>query len=337
MNFLSEFSTGRFERAHQRIASFVRHTPLLPAPLVQENVPDNLILKLENLQISGSFKIRGVFNTLLQLSEAERERGVITASGGNHGVALAIGAHKLGIRCVVYLPATADNDRVQRVERWGATVIKHGLAWDDANAQALLHAEQDNLTYVHPFDAIQTIEGQGTLGLEILEDVPDVDCVLVAIGGGGLISGVSTAIKLKKPEVQIIGVEPVGAPSMLESMNNGAVRKLSEVRTVATTLAPRSVSERTLALSQSFVNQIVLVTDDQMVDAMRWLWVECNQLVEPAGAAVMAAIFSGAFPVDHFKKPVALICGGNADAESVFTTYSSLSSPQRTQRNTETG
>ena len=108
-------------------------------------------------------------------------------------------------------------------------------------------------------------------------------------------------------------------------------------RTVATTLAPRSVSERTLALSQSFVNQIVLVTDDQMLDAMRWLWIECNQLVEPAGAAVMAAIFSGAFPVDRFKKPVALICGGNADAESVFTTYSSLSSPQRTQRNTETG
>ena len=122
---------------------------------------------------------------------------------------------------------------------------------------------------------------------------------------------------------------------MLESINNGSVRKLSEVRTVATTLAPRSVSERTLALSQSFVNQIVLVTDDQMVDAMRWLWVECNQLVEPAGAAVMAAIFSGAFPVHDFKKPVALICGGNADAESVFANYSSLSSPQRTQRNTE--
>jgi threonine dehydratase len=309
------------QAARERITPYVRHTPLLPAPSLRGDLPGELRLKLENLQVSGSFKARGVFNNLLQLSQQERERGVVTASGGNHGLALAYGAWRLGLPATVYLPERASADREARIAAWGARVIRHGAAWDDANAQAQAHAAAEGLTYIHPFDAERTLEGQGTLGLELLDDLPELDCVLIAIGGGGLIAGMSAAIKQRRPGVRIVGVEPVGAPSMLRSVEARQLTPLPEVRTIADTLAPRGVSERTLALTQRYVDEIVLVDDAQMVAAMRWLWVECNQLVEPAGAAVLAALFAGAVSVERHACPVALICGGNAAAESVFAAY----------------
>jgi threonine dehydratase len=309
------------QAARERIAAFVRHTPLLPQPSLRGDLPAQLQLKLENLQVSGSFKARGVFNNLLQLSQQERERGVITASGGNHGLALAYGAWRLGLPATIYLPERASADREARIAAWGARVVRHGAAWDDANAQAQAHAASEGLVYIHPFDAEHTVEGQGTLGLELLDDAPDVDCVLIAIGGGGLIAGMAAAIKQRKPGVRIVGVEPVGAPSMRHSLEAGRLAPLPEVRTIADTLAPRAVSERTLALTQRYVDEIVLVDDAGMVAAMRWLWTECNQLVEPAGAAVLAALFGGAVAVERHARPVALICGGNAAAESVFTAY----------------
>ena len=309
------------EAARKRSAPYVRHTPLLPPPSTQDDLPPQLILKLENLQVSGSFKARGVFNTLLQLSDEQRKRGVVAASGGNHGVALAYGAQRLGIPATIYLPATASADRVARIARWGAQVVQHGTAWDDAHARAVEDAAAAGKVYVHPFDAERTLAGQGTLGLELLDDVPEMDCVLIAIGGGGLIAGMAAAIKQRQPNVRIIGVEPTGAASMLRSVQVGRLEPLPEVRTIADTLAPRAVSERTLTLTQRYVDEIVLVDDRAMVAAMRWLWTECNQLVEPAGAAVIAALQSGAVSVDDARHPVALICGGNAAAESVFTGY----------------
>jgi threonine dehydratase len=222
----------------------------------------------------------------------------------------------------VYLPERASADREARIAAWGARVVRFGVAWDDANARAQLHAVEDDLTYIHPFDAEGTLEGQGTLGLELLDDVADMDCVLIAIGGGGLIGGMAAAIKQRRPRVRIIGVEPVGAPSMRHSLAAGQVASLPEVRTIADTLAPRTVSARTLALAQRYVDDVVLVDDKQMVAAMRWLWSECNQLVEPAGAAVLAALFSRAVDISAYTRPVALICGGNAAAESVFAAYS---------------
>jgi threonine dehydratase len=316
-----DLALGAIEAARERIAPYVRHTPLLPPPMLREDLPGGLRLKLENMQVSGSFKARGVFNNLLQLGPQERERGVITASGGNHGLALAYGAWRLGLPATIYLPERASADREARIAAWGARVVRHGAAWDDANAQAQAHATAEELIYIHPFDAERTLEGQGTLGLELLDDAPELDCVLIAIGGGGLIAGMAAAIKQRRPSVRIVGVEPVGAPSMLRSIEASRLAPLSEVRTIADTLAPRAVSERTLALPQRYVDEIVLVDDAQMVAAMRWLWTECNQLVEPAGAAVLAALFAGAAAVEQHTCPVALICGGNAAAESVFAAY----------------
>lgn len=309
------------EQARVRIAEYVRHTPLAPAPALRHDLPAQLRLKLENLQVTGSFKVRGTFNNLLQLDPLVRVRGVITASGGNHGAALAYAAWRLGIPARVYLPARASADRVARIRMWGAELFQYGMNWDEAHAQALTHAASEGLTYVHAFDAEGTLAGQGTLGLELLDDAPDVDCVVVAIGGGGLIAGVAAAIKQIRPTVQIVGVEPVGAPSMLRSVEAGRVTPLPMVQTIADTLAPRTVSERTLALTQAYVDRIVLVDDAQMVEAMRWLWGAYNQLVEPSGAAVIAALLNGAVDVRGAKCPVALICGGNADAEGAFVRY----------------
>ncbi|MBK9714293.1 MAG: threonine/serine dehydratase [Kouleothrix sp.] len=316
-----DLSLADLRQARDRIAPYVRQTPLLPLPALRGDMPPQLRLKLENLQVTGSFKARGVFNNLLQLVPEQRERGVVAASGGNHGAALAYGAWRLGIPATIYLPERASADRVARVAAWGAEVVKHGSLWDEAHVAAVAHASAAGQTYIHPFDAERTLAGQGTLGLELLDDLPALDCVLIAIGGGGLIAGMAAAIKQLRPDVRIVGVEPTGAASMRHAVELGRVEPLREVRTIADTLAPRSVCERTLALTQRYVDEIVTVDDQQMVDAMRWLWAECNQLVEPAGAAVIAALQTGAADVARHAHPVALICGGNAAIEPVFAAY----------------
>jgi threonine dehydratase len=311
----------KIEEARERIAPYTRRTPMLPPPLVHRDIPQRLHLKLENLQVSGSFKARGVFNTLLQLDPEQRSRGAVTASGGNHGLALAYAASRLGMPATVYLPARASEDRVARIARYGARVIKHGDAWDDANAKALEHAANENLAYVPAFDGASVVEGQGTLGLEMIDDLPEIDCVLIAVGGGGLIAGVSAAIRQKKPDVTIIGVEPVGASSMHKSITAGHRVGMQQVRTIADTLSPKSVSDLTYGVTSQYCDRVHLIDDRQMVQAMRWLWAECNQLVEPAGAAVIAALLDGGLDIGKYTAPTAIICGGNAAAESVFTAY----------------
>lgn len=310
-----------FDEARARIAPYVRHTPVLPQPSLRNDWHPRLTLKLENLQVTGSFKVRGAFNNLLQLDPAQRSRGVCSASGGNHGVALAYAAWRLGCPATIYLPERATADREARIATWGAKVIRHGAVWDDAHEAAMQYADQHDIPYVHSFEAETTIAGQGTVGLEMLEDAPDADLFLVAIGGGGLISGVATAIKQRRPQATIIGIEPVGAPSMQHSINAGALTPLTSVNTFADTLSPRMVSQTTLELARAHVDHIVLVTDTQMLAAMRWLWQEANQLVEPSGAASIAAIQSGLVDISRYQQPVALICGGNAGAEPVFQAY----------------
>lgn len=307
--------------ARQRIAPYVRHTPLAPLPRLRPDLPIQMRLKLENLQVSGSFKARGVFNNLLQLDPQQRAQGVVAASGGNHGLALAYAAWCLGIPATIYLPARATADRVARVAAWGAQIVQYGSGWDDADARAQQHAASVGCPYIHPFDADRTLAGQGTLGLELLDDLPDLDCVLIAIGGGGLIGGMAAAIKQVRPAARIIGVEPVGAAAMSHSLAAGKVTPLPTIHTIADTLAPRQVSERTLALARRYVDEIVLVEDEQMLAAMRWLWVEYNQLVEPAGVAVVAALLNSLVDLGDATCPVALICGGNAAATSVFEAY----------------
>jgi threonine dehydratase len=314
-------SLAEVEAARERIRPYVRHTPIAPVPLLSDDMPADLRLKLENLQVSGSFKARGAFNNLLRATDEQRARGVVVASGGNHGLAIAYAASHLGAPATIFLPRYAAPDRERRIAAWGARVIRHGENSSELFQAALAFAEMEEMLFVHPFDMEGTLHGTGTLGLELLDDLPELDCVLIAIGGGGLIAGMAAAIKQRRPDVRIVGVEPTGAPSMKHSLDRGALAELPSVATIADTLAPRMVSQRTLELTQAYVDQLVLVTDTQMVQAMRWLWSKCNQLVEPAGAAVIAAIQSGAVELAGARAPVALICGGNADAECVFEAY----------------
>lgn len=314
-----------FHQARARLAPYTRHTPIAPWPPLHDDAPPGLRLKLENMQVVGSFKPRGVCNHMRQLAPEKRKLGVVAASAGNHGLAVAYVARQLGIPAIIYLPQHASADRVARIQAWGAVVVQYGDVYEDAHQLAVEHANSVGLTYVHSFDSDATLAGHGTLALELLEDVPEMDCLLVAVGGGGLISGVACALKQINPHIKVIGVEPVGAPSMHDSVAAGHVITLPEVKTIADTLATRSVVERTLALTQRYVDNIALVTDAQIAAAARWLWAECNQLVEPSGAAALAAALYGAADMSPYQHPVALICGGNAPAEPVLQAYESTS------------
>ncbi len=311
--------------ARERIKPYVRHTPIAPLPWFGNNLPAHLLIKLENLQVAGSFKSRGAFNHLLLLTEEEKKLGVIAASGGNHGCSVVYAASRLGVEATIVLPETATLDRVQRIASLGGTVVPYGQSPTDALKLASKKSVEEGKVFIHPFDGERTWQGTGTLGLELLEDVPDLDCVLVAIGGGGLISGVASVIKQHKPDVRIIGVEPTGAATMYCSIQAGKVIELPVVNTIADTLAPRKVAEGTYAFAKQFVDSFVLVTDEQMLDSMKLLWRDYNQLVEPAGAAVIAAVQSGIVSLENYKRPVAILCGANASAQPTFDYYSSLS------------
>jgi threonine dehydratase len=293
-------SLDAIRAAQARIAPYVRKTPT-----VQWN---GVTLKLEHLQVGGSFKARGAFNKILT---SEPKGPVVTASGGNHGLGVAHAAAARGLPSLIFLPENAPRSTEKRLISLGATVHRHGRNWDDAWARAL---EEPGL-HVHPFEDHAVIAGQGTVGLELHEQVPGIDTVIVAIGGGGLIAGVALALHHIDPNVRVIGVEPTGATSMKDSVAAGRVVELDSVKTIAGTLAPRSVGPNTLAIVREHVAEIVLVEDEEMRAAMKRLWSDLRVLVEPAGAAAVAALLSGKAPVDVRQNVAVLVCGANLDAE----------------------
>ena len=319
-------SLSDVQEAARRIAPHVRRTPSLRAEFA--GVPSlaglAVTLKLEHLQVGGSFKARGAANRIAAASPDEVARGVVTASGGNHGIGVAWAASRFGARATVYLPETAPVSSERLLQSMGADTIRRGAAWDDAWALAAAAARASGALLVHPFEDPRVIAGQGTVALELLADTPDLDVLIVAVGGGGLISGVALAAKALRPGIRVIGVEPTGATSMKDSLAAGHVVELPSVRTIAGTLAPRAVGPLTLAFTRAFVDEIVLVEDDQMREAMRALWREARQLVEPAGAAALAAAMAlGDRLRDEFRgagppRVGVLVCGANLDVSSIL-------------------
>ena len=303
----------------RRIEGRVRRTPLLPATLAHNPLPGNLDLnadlnlKLECLQVSGSFKARGAMSKLTTLDDAAKARGLITASGGNHGLGVAYAGHSAGVPVTIYLPGNTPPSKADNLRRWGAEVHIHGDVWDDANEEALKVAERDGKTYIHPFADAQVIAGQGTVSLEVLADAPDTDVLLVSIGGGGLIAGTAMAAKALKPGIKVIGIEPVGAPTLHNSVAAGEVVTLTSINTKANTLAPRRSEAINLGLIQDNVDEIVLVTDEQMQEAARWLWREFGLGVELSAAAAIAALQAGVYVPAPGAVCTALICGAGSD------------------------
>lgn len=303
------------EAAAARIRPHVRRTPLIEARPVREAVAGNALLwlKLESLQVTGSFKARGAMSKLTLLDRAAIDRGLVTASGGNHGLGVAYAGWTAGAPVRIYLPASTPKAKAEKLASWGAQVIVHGEVWDDANAEAMRAAETDGLTYVHPFADPAVIAGQGTITLEILDALPEADVLLVAIGGGGLIAGIAAAAKARRPSIKIIGIEPTGAPTLYRSLRAGSLVTLDRIDTRAGTLAPRRSDALNLDIIRRNVDDIVLVSDDDMAAAARWLWFEFGIAAELSGAAAVAALRGGAYRPASGARVVALVCGAGTD------------------------
>jgi threonine dehydratase len=298
--------------AAPRIAPHVRRTPLVEARPVRSGAGDgSLVLKLECLQVSGSFKARGAVNAMLTLPPEALARGLVTASGGNHGLGVAYAGWVAKVPATVYLSRNTPTAKVGKLQSWGARVIVAGDVWDDANRLALEAAEREGLTYVHPFANPAVIAGQGTVALEALETDPGIRTIVAAIGGGGLVSGVALAAKALDPTIRVVGVEPVGAPTLRESLRAGRLIELGEIRTAANTLAPRRSAQLNLDLIGDLVDDIVLVSDEEMREAARWLWEEMSVGAELSGAASIAAVLTGRVPSEG--KICAVVSGAGTD------------------------
>jgi threonine dehydratase len=298
--------------AARRIASVARVTPLLD---VSAAAGRPLLLKCENMQPGGAFKIRGAYNMVARLTADERQRGVITFSSGNHGKAMALAARELGAPAVVVMPTTAPSIKVDGVRASGAEVIFAGTTSVDRRQRAEAEAAARGLTMVPPYDHEWIIAGQGTAALEILEQRPDVAAVLVPIGGGGFAAGVSAAIKLSQSSVRVIGVEPAGAAAMKASIEAGHAVTLERTHSIADGLLPVRPGDLTFAHVRRFVDEVVTVEDPAIVAAVLWLFDRASVLAEPSGAATVAAALAGAAAVDG--PVVAIVSGGNMSPDSL--------------------
>ena len=296
------------ERAQARIGGRVHATPMMSSTTVGDELGVHLHLKAELFQKTGSFKPRGVFNKLLSMDPAERSRGLVSLSAGNHAAALAYAATTVGAKATIVMPATAMRSKVEATRRYGGEVVQtEGGLLDTCLA---LQQERD-LTLVHPFDDLAVMAGQGTVGLELLEQVSRPGMVVVPVGGGGLISGVAAAVKLQRPAVRVVGVEPEGADAMSRSLEQGAPAHLDRIDTIADGLAPPFAGEHTFAHVQRFADEIVRVTDRDIVDAVHVLIQRCKLAAEPSGAAGLAALMSGRVTPAAGSTVVCVISGGN--------------------------
>jgi len=300
------------QQARQRISSLVHRTPLLSSATLSAMTGASVLLKAENLQRTGSFKLRGAANRIAQLSPAERKRGVIAASAGNHAQGVALAASRMGIPCVIVMPRRASLAKVEATRGYGAQVELAGDSYDDAQRRAKALADERRLVLVHPFDDAQVIAGQGTIGLEILEDAPDVRLVVVPIGGGGLIGGIAAAVKAKAPRVRVVGVQAAAAPACVESLRGGRRVAVRPRPTVADGIAVGRPGKLPLELIRRYVDDVVTVDEEDITRTMVLLLERCKQVVEGAGAAALAALMAGKAGQPR-GKAVAILSGGNID------------------------
>ena len=309
-------SLSDIRAARERIGDRVHHTPVLSATRLGARVGAVLYHKCESLQKTGSFKVRGALNRLALLDDASRARGVITVSAGNHAQALAWASRDAGVRCTVVMPTTASRTKVDASRGYGAEVVLHGASGLEAFTRAHELSVERSLTFVHPFDDDAIMAGQGTVGLEILDQLDEIDDVVVPIGGGGLIGGVAVAIKESRPTVKVYGVEPTGAAVMRKSLDGGHPVRLDSMKTIADGLAAPMAGEKTFPIVQRYVDDVVLVDDDEIMRAMRELMFSAKLLAEGAGAAATAAVLFGKIPVGG-RRVAAVLSGGNVDPSRV--------------------
>jgi threonine dehydratase len=302
--------------ARERISHQLRVTPVTSATLIGRAAGVELFLKCENFQKTGSFKTRGALNKLLGMDRGARARGVVTVSAGNHAQALAWAAARADVRATVVMPAKASKTKAEASAGYGAEVLRHGTA-ADAFRRARALAAEHGFEFIHPFDDEEIMAGAGTVGLEILEQVADVEAIVVPIGGGGLIGGIAAAVKSRRPSVRVFGVEPVGAAAMRASLDAGHPIALETIDTVADGLAAPMAGTLNYEVVRHFVDDVVLVSDEEIVTALRTLLFRAKPLAEPAGAAAGAAVLSRKLALRAGARVVAVISGGNVDADTL--------------------
>ncbi len=308
---LKDVQAGR-----ERISKFIKHTPLNFSEYFSKINSNHVYLKLENLQITNAFKVRGASNYILQIGPYVGKRGVITASSGNHGKAVAYVSSQIGYPAKVVVPTDAPLSKVKSIKDYGAKVIYWKKFTKERDEKAQQLAKEHQLTFIDSVDHPWIIQGQGTVGLEIIEDLPDVDAVLVPIGGGGLISGISIAIKEKNPKVKIYGVEPIGSNSMSLSLQAGKITELKNINTIADGLRSNQPGSLAFTIVKKYVDDIILVTEEEIRLALKALLLEDKLLAEPSGVVSLAAILAGKAPFKD-KKVAVVISGGNVDFENI--------------------
>ncbi len=297
---------------YQQIHPYVLHTPLIRSYYLEELLGIEVYFKLEYLQPTRSFKVRGACSKALSLTDEELSRGLITASGGNHGLGICYAGREIGAPVLVYLPLSSKG-RKDIIEQWGGKAVVYGEDWDEANKKAQKHAQEANMTYVHPFDDLEVVRGQGTIALEIFDDYTgsSLDAIVASVGGGGLLSGIGVVARQMKPEVKILGVETIGCDSMTQSFRAGEIVTLPAITSIAKTLGSRSTTETTFARIQAVVNDMQTVTDEETLEALALLLEHEKLLVEPSSACSVAALLQNKFDLENIEKIGIVLCGAN--------------------------
>ncbi|MFC6837018.1 threonine ammonia-lyase [Halomarina ordinaria] len=305
--------------ARERIGDAAVHTPIDYSHTFSRFTGAEVYPKYEQFQRTGAFKIRGATNRIATLPESAREAGVVTASAGNHAQGVALAATRAGVDATIVMPENAPISKVKATEGYGGTVVLHGADYDAAQAHAHDIEREEDRFYVHAFDDEDVMAGQGTIGLEILEDCPEVDTVVVPIGGGGLISGIATAVKGLDDDVRVVGVQAEGASSVADSLVKGEVVSLDAVDTIADGIAVGRAGDRTFPVIRERVDEVVTVSDPEIAMAITYLLERSKVLAEGAGAAALAAVIEGTFDYDEGEVIVPLVCGGNIDSNTLTT------------------
>jgi threonine dehydratase len=306
-----------FRAARARMGAHVHRTPLLTSRMLSERTGFDVRLKAELFQRTGSYKIRGPLNKFTFLTDDEKRRGVVCSSAGNHAQGVALAAKIHGLHAVVCMAANATPSKIEATRAYGAEVVLHGQIWDEANEKAKELVRDRGYTYIHPFDDEQLMMGQGTVGLEICEDWPDVDVAVVPIGGGGLISGVSMALKSLNPKIRVVGVESSGAPAMKRSVEAGRLVTLDRVDCIIDGLRVKRVGEHTLDVVRRFVDEIVTLPDEQIFDAVVWTMHHAKVVPEGAAAAPVGALLQGLVKAPPGSKVVCVLSGGNVNLDQL--------------------
>lgn len=313
---MNNIDIKEFELARERLSPILHHTELDPSSTFSKMTGGEIYLKCENRQKTGSFKIRGASNKIACLSESGNVKSVVASSAGNHAQGVAYAAHKFGIPATIVMPKAAPIVKVQATEGYGAKVVLAGDCYDDAYAEACRICEEEGATFLHPYNDLDVMAGQGTLGLEILGDLPGADIIITPVGGGGLLGGVSAAVKQINPRVKVIGVQAEGADALVCSYKAGKLITTDTASTIADGIAVKIPGDLSFELISHYADDLVTVSDSQIAEAILLLMERCKQIVEPAGATPLAAVLNGKVDVAG-KKVVCLMSGGNIDVSFV--------------------